>query len=183
MGSMSDDPSLDILCTSAPVAAILRQELEKQRDFPSVIIHEDPLNRDSYALILGEDMPYPLRLGALWDHLSRLLENSAAPALEIGPYRLDIHRLEWTKNGQDMIRLTEKEAELIKILYDAKGALVDRDRLLREVWEYAPDVESHTIETHIYRLRQKIEDNPASPSILLTGEEGYNLNPDLMGAE
>lgn len=85
----------------------------------------------------------------------------------------DFHPSEYNlnKNGQS-IRLTEKETALLEILVKAKGEAVHRDILLQNVWRYAPDVETHTLETHIYRLRQKIEDDPANPMIVVTHDDG-----------
>lgn len=80
------------------------------------------------------------------------------------------------KKDSEVIRLTEKEAALLEILVKADGQGVSRDNLLRHVWRYAPDVETHTLETHIYRLRQKIEDDPANPAIVVTDGDGYRLN-------
>ena len=73
------------------------------------------------------------------------------------------------------IRLTEKETAILVFLARAGGRPVTRQALLDEVWAYAEGVETHTLETHIYRLRQKIEENPASPVCLLTLEDGYAL--------
>ena len=73
------------------------------------------------------------------------------------------------------VRLTEKEAALLGRLCRAEGRPVSRQTLLREVWGYSPNVSSHTVETHIYRLRRKIEGDGGSPPILLSEEGGYRL--------
>ncbi|MEM0942466.1 MAG: response regulator transcription factor [Pseudomonadota bacterium] len=73
------------------------------------------------------------------------------------------------------IRLTEKETNILKFLYRAGGRMVERDTLLREVWGYNAGVTTHTLETHIYRLRQKIEPDPSNAQILLTETGGYRL--------
>jgi DNA-binding response OmpR family regulator len=75
------------------------------------------------------------------------------------------------------IRLTEKETSILKFLYRAGDKVVPRDTLLHEVWGYNPAVTTHTLETHIYRLRQKIEHDPARASLLLTESGGYRLVP------
>ena len=74
------------------------------------------------------------------------------------------------------VRLTEKEAALLARLCRAEGRPVSRQTLLREVWGYSPSVSSHTVETHIYRLRRKIEGSPATPPIVLSDEAGYRLS-------
>jgi DNA-binding response OmpR family regulator len=74
------------------------------------------------------------------------------------------------------IRLTEKETNILKYLYRC-GETVPRETLLNEVWGYNPAVTTHTLETHIYRLRQKIEENPAEARILVTESGGYRLMP------
>jgi DNA-binding response OmpR family regulator len=75
------------------------------------------------------------------------------------------------------IRLTEKETAILKYLYRAGDRVITRDVLLREVWGYNAGVTTHTLETHIYRLRQKIERNPASAELLVTEGGGYKLVP------
>lgn len=78
--------------------------------------------------------------------------------------------------GQKRIRLTEKETNILKYLQRA-GSTVSRDVLLHEVWGYNPAVSTHTLETHIYRLRQKIEKDPSRAQLLVTESGGYRLNP------
>ena len=75
------------------------------------------------------------------------------------------------------LRLTEKETAILRFLHRAGGQVVTRDTLLREVWGYNAAVTTHTLETHIYRLRQKIERDPANAQLLLTEAGGYKLAP------
>jgi len=80
-----------------------------------------------------------------------------------------------TTNGE-IIRLTEKEADIIKYLYNADGCVVSRDELLHHVWNYNEHVTTHTLETHIYRLRQKTETDPNNAKVLITDIGGYKLS-------
>ena len=75
------------------------------------------------------------------------------------------------------VRLTEKETSILKYLYRAQEKVVTRDVLLHEVWGYNAGVTTHTLETHIYRLRQKIEKDPSNSELLLTETGGYKLVP------
>lgn len=75
------------------------------------------------------------------------------------------------------IRLTEKETSILKYLYRAGDKVVGRDVLLHEVWGYNAGVTTHTLETHIYRLRQKIEKDPSNAELLVTETGGYKLVP------
>jgi DNA-binding response OmpR family regulator len=75
------------------------------------------------------------------------------------------------------IRLTEKETSILKYLYRADEKVVSRDTLLHEVWGYNAGVTTHTLETHIYRLRQKIEEDPSNSELLITEAGGYKLVP------
>ncbi len=74
------------------------------------------------------------------------------------------------------MRLTEKEAAILKFLYRA-GRVIGRDTLLGEVWGYNAGVTTHTLETHVYRLRRKIERDPSHAEILVTEPGGYRLLP------
>jgi DNA-binding response OmpR family regulator len=75
------------------------------------------------------------------------------------------------------IRLTEKETAILKFLYRAGQKVITRDVLLHEVWGYNSGVTTHTLETHIYRLRQKIERDPSKAELLVTEAGGYKLVP------
>jgi DNA-binding response OmpR family regulator len=77
--------------------------------------------------------------------------------------------------AQKKIRLTDKEAAILRYLYRSGEKPVGREELLREVWGYNSNVTTHTLETHIYRLRQKIEPDAQSPRLLITETGGYRL--------
>lgn len=80
-----------------------------------------------------------------------------------------------SQNDDQRILLTEKERNILLFLADRDKGAVKKDDLLHEIWNYAPDLETHTLETHIYRLRQKIEGDPTNPKILITENDGYRL--------
>lgn len=80
------------------------------------------------------------------------------------------------KNEKNEISLTEKEVSILIELWRAIPSSVSKGHLLKTVWGYQNELETHTLETHIYRLRQKIENNPAAPKILITEADGYKLN-------
>jgi DNA-binding response OmpR family regulator len=109
----------------------------------------------------------------------RLFENSEAATFMIGPYVFrPAAKLLQDPSSKRRIRLTEKEAGILKFLYRAGQRQIERQDLLREVWGYNAMVSTHTLETHIYRLRQKIEADPGTPRILLTLNSGYSLASD-----
>src|ERR1700722_15425855 len=101
-------------------------------------------------------------------------EQSEESVYRIGPYTFrPIAKLLLDPKGKK-IRVTEKETNILKHLHRS-GATVARETLLHEVWGYNPAVTTHTLETHIYRLRQKIESNPGEAQILVTESGGYRL--------
>jgi len=105
----------------------------------------------------------------------RQYDQSEAAVFQIGSYHFKPgQKLLLDKDGTK-IHLTEKEAAIIKYLYRAGGKVVSREVLLEEVWGYNSGVTTHTLETHVYRLRQKIEKNPGQAQLLLTESGGYRL--------
>jgi DNA-binding response OmpR family regulator len=101
-------------------------------------------------------------------------EQSEEAVYRIGPYTFrPSAKLLLDPKGKK-IRLTEKETNILKHLHRS-GQTVARETLLHEVWGYNPAVTTHTLETHIYRLRQKIENNPGAAQILVTESGGYRL--------
>jgi len=124
----------------------------------------------------------PFRLAELLARLRaqlRSFEQSEDAVFTIGPYTFRPaakQLLEPVRNKR--IRLTDKETAILKFLFRAGGKAVARQVLLNEVWGYNAAVTTHTLETHIYRLRQKIEADPAAAKLLLTEGGGYRLNAD-----
>lgn len=106
----------------------------------------------------------------------RQYEQSEDATFDIGPYhfRPSGKSLEEKDSGKK-VRLTEKETAILKYLYRAGGNPVGRDELLAEVWGYNSGVTTHTLETHVYRLRQKIEAEPGMARLLVTEPGGYSL--------
>jgi DNA-binding response OmpR family regulator len=107
----------------------------------------------------------------------RQYEASEDAQFNIGPYvfRPGAKMMITEKGGK--IRLTEKETAILRYLYRAGQRVVQRDVLLQEVWGYNAAVTTHTLETHVYRLRQKIEKDPGNARILVTDAGGYKLVP------
>ncbi len=79
------------------------------------------------------------------------------------------------QRNNEVIKLTEKEVAIIKYLYKSQDHIVTKNDLLQDVWGYAPDVTTHTIETHVYRLRQKVEHEDADAQLIVTLDGGYRL--------
>ena len=123
----------------------------------------------------------PFRVSELMARLRaqlRVFDNSEDAVFSVGPYTFRPSAkllLEVARNRK--IRLTEKEAAILKYLYRAGGRPVGRQILLNEVWGYNSAVTTHTLETHIYRLRQKIEPDPSNARLLVTEGGGYRLDP------
>jgi DNA-binding response OmpR family regulator len=123
----------------------------------------------------------PFRLAELLARLRaqlRTFENSEDAVFSIGPYMFrPSAKLLQDQARNRRIRLTEKEAAILKFLYRAGSRPVARQVLLNEVWGYNAAVTTHTLETHIYRLRQKIEPDPSNARLLVTEGGGYRLDP------
>ena len=106
----------------------------------------------------------------------RAFENSHDAILMIGQYVFrPSMRLLHDQTNNRRISLTIKEADLLKFLYRLEGRSVSTDVLLHEVWGYSRNAETHTLGTHIYRLRQKMESDPAHPMLLVSVGKGYRL--------
>jgi len=123
----------------------------------------------------------PFRLNVLLARLRAQLrqhELSEDAVFTIGPYTFrPSAKLLTADNGKRKVRLTEKETAILKYLYRAGDRTIGRDTLLNEVWGYNSGVTTHTLETHVYRLRQKIERDPTKAEILITEPGGYRLVP------
>ncbi|MDR7035462.1 MULTISPECIES: response regulator transcription factor [Methylobacterium] len=119
---------------------------------------------------------FAVLLARIRAHL-RQHEASEDAIFQIGPYTFRPGAKLLVGERGSKLKLTEKETAILRFLYRAGREVVGRDTLLAEVWGYNAHVTTHTLETHIYRLRQKIEPNPATAAILVTEGGGYKLLP------
>lgn len=123
----------------------------------------------------------PFRLGVLLARLRAQLrthEQTEDAIFSVGPYSFrPAAKMLVDEAANRKIRLTEKETAILKYLYRAGPNVVGREVLLDEVWGYNAGVTTHTLETHVYRLRQKIESEPSRATILVTEPGGYRLVP------
>ena len=125
---------------------------------------------------------FAVLLARIRAHL-RQFDQSEDAIFTIGHYTFKpASKLLTTADGK-RVRLTEKETAILKYLYRAGEKPITRDVLLHEVWGYNSGVTTHTLETHIYRLRQKMERNPATAELLVTEGGGYKLMPRAVPAE
>jgi DNA-binding response OmpR family regulator len=151
----------------------LSRELKMQGFDTPVLLLSDRQAPPLTAEYLEKPFRFADLLARINQHLSRHAASDDVP-VPIGPY-LFRPGAKLLTQGMRKVRLTEKETDILKFLH-AAGATVARDVLLHEVWGYNPAVTTHTLETHIYRLRRKIEENPGEARILVTEEGGYRLS-------
>ena len=123
---------------------------------------------------VSKPFKFPVLLARIRSQL-RTHEQSEDAIFNIGPYTFKPAAKMLMTDDEKKIRLTEKETNILKFLYRASDGVVQRDILLHEVWGYNAGVTTHTLETHIYRLRQKIEPDPSNARILVTESGGYRL--------
>lgn len=123
----------------------------------------------------------PFRIGIFAARLRahiRQHERSDDAVFNVGPYTFKPGaKLLVNPATRKKIRLTDKETAILKYLYRSGSRVISRDVLLDEVWGYNAGVTTHTLETHVYRLRQKIEEDPSRAQLLVTEAGGYRLIP------
>ena len=117
---------------------------------------------------------FPVLLARMRAQL-RQHEQSEDAIFTLGPYTFKPAMKMLITEDERKIRLTEKETNILKFLYRSTEGVVPRDILLHEVWGYNAGVTTHTLETHSYRLRQKIEPDPSNVRVLVTESGGYRL--------
>ena len=125
---------------------------------------------------IAKPFRFSVLLARVRAHL-RSFEQSEDATFQIGPYEFRPSLKLLVQEDDRKIRLTDKETSILKYLFRAGGKPVAREELLSEVWGYNAAVTTHTLETHVYRLRQKIEPDPAHARLLLTETGGYRLQP------
>jgi DNA-binding response OmpR family regulator len=123
---------------------------------------------------ISKPFKFPVLLARIRAQL-RQHEQSEDAIFQLGPYTFKPAMKILIDESDRKIRLTEKETNILKFLYRSPDGVVARDVLLHEVWGYNAGVTTHTLETHIYRLRQKIEPDPSNARLLVTESGGYRL--------
>lgn len=183
-GDMAAAKRYDALIVAAALpdgtgAALTRRLRAEGVMWPTLILGGDPPEDVSDLGGVTETLAKPFRIAALLQRLRGLIrtfESSDDAVLTIGPYTFKPASKHLVEADDRVVRLTEKEASILKFLYRAAD-VVPREVLLHEVWGYNPAVTTHTLETHVYRLRQKIEKDPSNAQILVTDTGGYRLVP------
>ncbi len=166
MDSFETDPQTVSLYASDPLVQRVVHEQAAARHLAIKFV-ETPAQA---AIIVS----VPVRLGPLLQKIRQL--SFSAPTVSVGSFVFDPGLNMLISAEEDEVALTEKESAILKCLLRARGAFVTRRDLLTQVWGYAEGVETHTLETHVYRLRQKLEQDPAKPVTLITAEQGYRLH-------
>lgn len=149
----------------------------KKKVFQAYLWDKSALFLSWHTFSLGkekkEEIPKPFRLSLL---LEKLLLIKKEGVFKVGSYVFkEKQRLLINEKGEP-VPLREKEAAFLLFLLKAPHQKADRQTLLQHVWGYAPHTQTHTLETHVYHLRQKIEEDPANPKILVNEGVGYRLN-------
>lgn len=159
--------------------------LLRKNGFKAPVIMLTGHNTDSDTILglesgANDYVAKPFRFAVLLARIRAQLrqhEASEDAMFTIGPYTFRPSSKLLTSPKGNKVRLTEKETAILRYLYRAGQKPVSRETLLQEVWGYNSGVTTHTLETHVYRLRQKVEKDAANPSILVTDAGGYKLVP------
>ncbi len=146
---------------------------------PIVLFQKNDENVSALANALTSIIIKPFALETVLNQIRagiNILENSSAGYLTFNKYIVrPVKRDIYNQRNREVVKLTEKEVAIIKYLYKCRDRIVTKNELLQEVWGYSPEVSTHTIETHIYRLRQKVEHEDSEAQLILTEEGGYRL--------
>lgn len=158
-------------------------QLMRKNGFKSPVIMLTGADTDADAILglnagandyVTKPFKFAVLLARVRAHLRSHEQNEDA-IFKVGPYEFRPAVKMLVTEADKKIRLTEKETSILKFLYRAGGRPVTRDVLLDEVWGYNSGVTTHTLETHVYRLRQKIEPEPGETTLLVTEGGGYRL--------
>lgn len=169
---------------SSPDIAIIDENIKTynkiRADYPNIpLVFLNSLKADFTENGLNIFLKKPFSLARLFDIL-RSANNKLSASTEgnilFGGYKLcPMEKIIENIGTEDKIKLTEKEIDIIKYLHKHCGKYVSKTELQKNVWKYSDEVSTHTVETHIYRLRRKVEKNGA-PQLILTDKGGYKIN-------
>ena len=136
-----------------------------------LLISKNPLQDFKDTFLINDK---PIKIEKLLEQINlKFLKNkfSSQSDIEVGFYKLNLNSREISR-GTDVIQLTEREVNLILFLKNSKGA-VKIDELQKNVWDYGPELDTHTVETHIYRLRKKLKDKFEDGNFIISSKNGY----------
>ena len=165
-------------------------------DFDVILFHEEALNDKEDKKIINNsnslkvlasnikkqsqnfdaflELPSSLReINAVVESVRAKKIFSKNSSIEIKKYFLNKNEKKLSKNDNEII-LTEKEIQLLELFLDNKKP-ISKDKILSSVWNYSSDADTHTVETHIYRLRKKINDKFSDESFIVNTKDGYSL--------
>ena len=148
-------------------------DLKKKNYINDLVISKDNLNIDNQLKI----EKFPIEFERLLDilnisFLKRKIEEQKD--IKIGTYIFNYNSRRLTKNNKS-INLTEKETTIINFLRQSKKP-VSVKNLQKKVWGYNINLETHTVETHVYRLRKKIDENLNDKNFIKSSKLGYYIN-------
>ena len=157
-----DEKSLpNILSQNKEMPVVLLSSKKDASDFADIVIKK-PIKLSSFLKALKEETLLPK---------VRRKECLIFNEYSLYPVKKEI----FSATTEKTTKLTEKEVDIIKYLYQKAPMVISKEELLEKVWEYSTDATTHTVETHIYRLRQKVEKDGSS-QLIITENNGYKLN-------
>ena len=159
------------------------EEFIKEAEISNIVLFMiEPKMSESSSFGESTDKHYfierPFRIHHLNKKISTILakiSNSNEVTYKIGPFIFFPIKKALMLGEKTKIELTEKEVAILKCLISSREGSVDRDTLLKQVWNYSPDVSTHTLETHIYRLRQKLEIDASIPRLIISKDGGFKI--------
>lgn len=170
-----------ILSDTNTILITSNHTLAQQTSCPTILCHNTPPPHNTSHIT---HLSPPIALKQLIDIIESHLPSPQQQTdifLTIGPYTLNTHTRTLHCNEPDLfskhttIHLTEKETALLQRLHQANGAAVSAKTLLQDIWGYTNNIDTQTLQTHIYRLRQKIDSKEAQTSVIATEGDGYKL--------
>lgn len=168
-----DASSADVIIIDEKMSLI--KTVEKIQNTPVIFLSNNDVNDVKAQTVIQK----PFLLSSFLDVVKasrNIFENSADGNIKFHNYILYPSRKEiYNRQDKTTTKLTEREVSVIKYLYKNEGKVVSKNDLMQEVWEYSADVATHTVETHIYRLRQKVENDNPQNQFIITSDGGYQL--------
>jgi len=169
--SAAQDLILDALEQAIAPLGVKNIEKIKISEENTHILLENPEKKT----VFEKKYPKKVRLGRILSDIAANLDEKPSKYIDLGGFSLETAQ-NALHHGEVQIRLTDREKDILVYLHANIDRTVGKEELLEKIWGYAKDAETHTLETHIYRLRQKISQITGAGDLLQTDETGYRLN-------